>query len=179
MNEKDIISRCLRGDGGAFEMIVNRYQSQLLHFTWNILGDKDEAKDITQDSFVRAYFRLNSFDLKKKFKTWLFTIAYNRCMDKIRENQSRNRLIDKLKKDDSRAPKIVNPDKSLEDYEQFHLILKKLNEKERTVLSLKLIEGYLSREIAEILRCKESTVRVHIMNAKRKLKKILGEKHHV
>ena len=67
----------------------------------------------------------------------------------------------------------------LEDSEQFQLILKWLNEKERTALSLKLNEGYLAREIAEILGCKESTVRVYILNAKRKIKKILEKKHHV
>jgi len=179
MNEKDIISRCLAGDGEAFEMIVNRYQSQLLHFTWSILGDKDEAKDAAQDSFVRSYFRLSSFDPEKKFKTWLFTIAYNRCMDKIREKQFRKRLIDKFKKDNPIAPRNENPEMRLEDSEQFQLILKWLNEKERTALSLKLNEGYLAREIAEILGCKESTVRVYILNAKRKIKKILEKKHHV
>jgi RNA polymerase sigma factor (sigma-70 family) len=179
MDEKKIISRCLMGEGKAFEMIVNKYQSQLLRFTWSILGDKDEAKDVTQDSFVRSYLHLRSFDPKKCFKTWLFTIAYNRSMDKIRENKSRNRLIDKLKKDDSSVPKNENPEKRLEDSEQFHLILRMLNEKERTALSLKLNEGYLAREIAGVLGCKESTVRVLILNAKRKLKKILEKKYHV
>lgn len=179
MNEKDIISRCLAGDREAFEMIVNTYQSQLLRFTWSILGDKDEAKDAAQDSFVRSYLHLSRFDPGKKFKTWLFTIAYNRCMDKIREKQSRKRMVDKLKKDNTIAPRNENPEMRLESSEQFRMILNKLNEKEKTALSLKLNEGYLSREIAEILGCKESTVRVYILNAKRKLKKILEKKHHV
>ncbi len=160
-------------------MIVNRYQSQLLHFTWNIMGDKDEAKDITQESFVRSYFSLKTFDPKKKFKTWLFAIAYNRCMDKIREKRSRTRMIDNFKREDMSFPKNVNPEKRLEDAQQFQHILRNLNEKERTALTLKLSDGYLSREIAEILNCKESTVRVHILNAKRKLKRILEKKNHV
>jgi RNA polymerase sigma-70 factor (ECF subfamily) len=176
MDEKDIISRCLKGDGKAFEMVVNRYQTQILHFTWNILGDKDEAKDVTQDSFVRSYFHLQSYDPNRSFKTWLYTIAYNRCMDKIREKQSRTRFIKKMGDEQHLTRRRDNPEKRLEDSEHYLLIMKRLNDKERTALSLKLNEGYLSREIAEILGCKESTVRVYILNAKRKLKKLLEKK---
>jgi len=176
MDEKEIISRCLMGDGNAFEMVVNRYQSQLLHFTWNILGDKDEAKDATQDSFVRSYLHLQSYDINRSFKTWLYTIAYNRCMDKIRENQSRTRFIKKMRNEQRLNRRRYNPEKRMEDSEHYLQIMKRLNEKERTALSLKLNEGYLSREIAEILGCKESTVRVYILNAKRKLKKFLEKK---
>jgi len=179
MDEKNIISRCLKGNGEAFGMIVNKYQSQLLHFTWNILGDKDEAKDVTQDSFIRSYLHLQSFDPKRSFKTWLYTIAYNRCMDKIREKQSIVRFIKKAGTEHISSRHLKNPEKKLEESEHFLMIMKKLNEKERIALSLKLNEGYLSREIAEILGCKESTVRVYILNAKRKLKKFLEKKQNV
>ncbi len=179
MDEKDIISRCMNGDGNAFEIVVNMYQPQLLHFTWSILGDKDEAKDVTQESFVKSYLNLKSFDPKRSFKSWLYTIAYNRCMDKIRERQSRIRLIQKVKSEQSLNRQLENPEKRLEDSEHFLLILKRLKTKERTALSLKLNDGYLAREIAEILGCKESTVRVYILNAKRKLKKYLEKKRNV
>jgi RNA polymerase sigma-70 factor (ECF subfamily) len=179
MDEAEIISRCLKGDGSAFEMVVNRYQSQLLHFTWSILGDKDEAKDVTQESFVNSYLHLKSFDQKRSFKSWLYTIAYNRCMDKIRERKARIRFIQKVKNEQGLNRQLENPEKGLEDSEHFLLILKRLNVKERTALSLKLNEGYLAREIAEILGCKESTVRVYILNAKRKLMKYLENKRNV
>jgi RNA polymerase sigma factor (sigma-70 family) len=97
-------------------------------------------------------------------------------MDKIREKQSRTRFIKKMGNEQRLTRRRDNPEKRLEDFEHYLLILKKLNEKERTALTLKLNEGYLSREIAEILGCKESTVRVHILNAKRKLKKFLEKK---
>jgi len=176
MDEKSIISRCLSGDGQAFEMVVNKYQTPLLHFTWSLLGDKDEAKDATQDTFVRSYFHLQSYDPKRSFKTWLYAIAYNRCMDKIRENQSRTRFIKKMEKEKHLTRSRENPEKKLEESQQYLLLLNRLNNKERTAISLKWNEGYLSREIAEILGCKESTVRVYILNAKRKLKKFLEKK---
>jgi RNA polymerase sigma-70 factor (ECF subfamily) len=173
MDDKTIVSRCLMGDGEAFEMLVNRYQSQLLLFTWGILGDQEEAKDAAQDAFVRSYFHLKKYDPNRSFKTWLFTIAYNRCMDKLREKQSRARLFKRMEKEQPLARHADNPEKRLEDSERNMLLLKKLNQKERTALALKGNEGYLSREIAEIMGCKESTVRVYILNAKRKLKKFL------
>jgi RNA polymerase sigma-70 factor (ECF subfamily) len=179
MDEKNIITRCLNGDGEAFGMVVSKYQAQLLHFTWNILGDKDEAKDVTQDSFLRSYLRLHSFDPEKSFKTWLYTIAYNRCMDKIREKQSRIRFLNMVKNEPTHSRNLNSPEKKLEDSEHFLMILKRLNEKERTALTLKLNDGYLAREIGEILGCKDSTVRVYILNAKRKLKKFLEKNGNV
>lgn len=179
MDEKNIIARCLNGEGEAFEMMVSKYQSQILHFAWNILGDKDEAKDVTQDSFLRSYLGLPGFDMEKSFKTWLYAIAYNRCMDKIREKRSRMSFIDKAKSEPWLSGKMNRSEKRFEDSEHFGSILQKLNEKERSALSLRLNEGYLSREIAEILGCKESTVRVYILNAKRKIKRILEKTPHV
>lgn len=176
MDDKSIVSRCLTGNGKAFEMVVNKYQAPLLRFTWSILGDKDDAKDVTQDAFVRSYYHLQSYDTNKSFKTWLYAIAYNRCMDKIREKQSRTRFIKKIKKENHITQSRENPEKRLEDSQQYALLLKRLNERERTAISLKWKEGYLSREIAEIMGCKESTVRVYILNAKRKLRRFLERK---
>jgi RNA polymerase sigma-70 factor (ECF subfamily) len=179
MDVKDIISRCLDGEKEAFGMIVDEYQSRLLHFTWSILGDKDEAKDVTQDSFLRSYLRLQSYDPEKSFKTWLYTIAYNRCVDKIREKQSMTRFIKKAQHEQAFPQPSYNPEKNLEDSRHFQAILRRLNKNERTALSLKLNEGYLSRDIAEVLGCKESTVRVYILNAKRKAKKFLEKNQNV
>jgi RNA polymerase sigma factor (sigma-70 family) len=97
-------------------------------------------------------------------------------MDKIREKQSRTRFLKKMGSEHHLIQHSDNPEKKWENSEQYQLILKRLNEKERTALALKGNEGYLSREIAEILGCKESTVRVYILNAKRKLKKFLEKK---
>ena len=88
MDDKSVVSRCLTGDEDAFEMVVNKYQFQLLHFAWRILGDKDDAKDITQDTFVRSYYNLQNYDPNKSFKTWLFTIAYRLCLNHLRKHKA-------------------------------------------------------------------------------------------
>jgi RNA polymerase sigma-70 factor (ECF subfamily) len=179
MDENETISRCLAGDEEEFELIVNRYQKQILHLSWSILGDQDEAKDAAQEAFVRSFLRLKTFDRKRSFKTWLFTIAYNRCMDKLREKKSRLRVFEKAGQEGSLTAHQENPEKKVEESEQFVRLLKGLNEKERTALSLKVIQGYSAREISEVLDCKESTVRVYLFNARRKLKKSLEKNNGV
>ncbi len=179
MDENEAISRCLAGDGEEFELIVNRYQTQILHLTWSILGDQDEAKDATQEAFIRSFLRLNTYDRKRSFKTWLCTIAYNRCMDKLREKKSRSRIFERIGKEQSFIHHKENPEKRVEESEGYISLLDKLNGKERTAVSLKVIEGYSAREISEVLGCKESTVRVYLFNAKRKLKRILEKNKNV
>jgi RNA polymerase sigma-70 factor (ECF subfamily) len=179
LDENETISRCLAGDGEVFELIVNRYQTQIFHLTWSILGDRDEAKDAAQEAFIRSFFRLKTFDRKKSFKTWLFSIAYNRCMDRLREKKTRSQILGKLGKENSFIRQQENPEKRIEESELYEWLLKKLNEKERTALSLKVVEGYSAQEISEVLGCKESTARVYLFNAKRKLKKILEKDRHV
>ena len=179
MDEHEAISRCLAGDREVFELIVNKYQTQILHLTWSILGDKDEAKDATQEAFVRSFLQLRTYDRTRSFKTWLFTIAYNRCMDKLRENKSRSQAFEKMSQGNSFNHYQEDPEKKLEESEQFVRLLKKLKEKERTALSLKAIQGYSAHEISAVLGCKESTARVYIFSAKRKLKKILEKNENV
>ncbi|MCP2604591.1 RNA polymerase sigma factor [Candidatus Aminicenantes bacterium AH-873-B07] len=175
MQDKEIISRCLKGEIETFEMLVKKYETHILSFTWNILGNREEAEDATQETFIQAYLNLNRFDMKRNFKNWLYSIAYKRCLDRKRKEKSFFRFI---KKFISGEKSRINIEKKRIEYsEKFAPLLSKLNEKERTAIILKINEGYSAKEIAEVLNCAESTVRVHLFNAKRKLKKLLEEKN--
>ncbi|MFQ6082542.1 MAG: RNA polymerase sigma factor [Candidatus Aminicenantia bacterium] len=176
MEEKEIISRCLSGEIEVFEILVRKYQANVLSLTWNILGDKEEAKDITQEAFIQAYVNLNRFDMTRSFKNWLYSIAYKRCLDRKRKEKSLAKFIKKIIKEERLSDELKTKQRRIEDSEIFNPILNELNEKERTAISLKVNEGYSAREIAQVLNCAESTARVHLFNAKRKLKKVLKEK---
>jgi RNA polymerase sigma-70 factor (ECF subfamily) len=80
MEDNKIISSCLSGEKEAFEMLIKKYQVPILHLAWRILGDKDEAKDATQDTFVQVFSNLNRFDRGMSFKNWLYSITYKRCL---------------------------------------------------------------------------------------------------
>lgn len=176
MEDYDIISLCRKGDKEAFGLLVKKYQTSILSFTWSILKDKEKARDVTQESFIQAYRNLDRIDLSKSFKNWLFTIASNKSLDYLRKEKSILRTVQNF---------IGHKQPSLNqnEMEQWALVhrgklvnlMDKLNERERIFLHLKIQEGYTSPEIAEIFKCAESTVRVYIMNARKKLQKYFKE----
>lgn len=179
MEDKKIVSRCLAGEIEAFEFLVNKYQENILSMSWSIMQNKEEAKDVTQEAFAQAYFNLCHFDKTKSFKNWLYSIAYRKCIDRKRKEKLLSRYIKKTTKEESLSSDGKDKERRIEESEIFGPILAHLNEKERTTIFLKIGDGYSAKEIAQIINCAESTVRVYLFNAKRKLKKMLEEKKDV
>ncbi|MCP2618637.1 RNA polymerase sigma factor [Candidatus Aminicenantes bacterium AC-335-A11] len=156
-------------------MLVKKYEKNVLCLAWNILGNREEAEDVTQETFIQAYLSLNRFDTKRSFKNWLYSIAYKRCIDRKRKEKSFYKFVKKFIYGEKLR---INIEKEGIEYsERFAPLLSKLNEKERTAIILKINEGYSAKEIAEVLNCAESTARVHLFNARRKLKKLLEEEN--
>lgn len=88
MNENEYIERILAGDSDAYRPLVERYQTGLIIHCENLLKNRDTAEDIAQESFIKAYQRLDSFDIQKaRFSTWLYKIATNKCIDELRKQK--------------------------------------------------------------------------------------------
>jgi RNA polymerase sigma-70 factor (ECF subfamily) len=179
MEDSDIISRCLSGETEAFEMLVMKYQTNLLSLTWSILGNKEEAKDVTQEAFIQAFSSLNRFDRTRSFKNWLFSIACKRCLDRKRKEKSLINFIKKARREEQTSDMKEDKKRNIEDSELFSPVLSKLNNKEQIAISLRVNEGYSAKEIAQTLDCAESTARVYLFNAKRKLRKFFERKEDV
>jgi len=173
------IARCLAGDREAFEMIVNKYQSGVLSLAWSVLGNRAEAEDAAQEAFIRAYLNLQNFDRAKDFKNWLYAIAYKRCLDRIREVKTEKKYRSRMA--EAVAPVMcgLGTEPGAEESVLLSPLLKKLTLKERLALTLSINEEYTAAETAEVLRCAESTARVHLFNAKRKLRKGLERNSYV
>jgi len=179
MDDTKVISRCLSGEKEAFEVIVKKYQANILFLSWSILGDEEEAKDVTQEAFIQSYLNLNRYDRNRSFKNWLYSIAYKRCLDRKRKEKSLKGFLRRFNKELDLNDEVEKRERRLEDSEIFNSLLKRLNKNERAAICLKINEGYSAREISEILDCAESTAWVHIFHAKRKLKELLEEKKDV
>lgn len=171
MDEKDWIEKVLRGDPAAFESLVNKYQARLVAFLWNLLGSGEDARDAAQDAFVQAYVRLGQFDTTRSFRSWLFAIAYNRGIDLLRRKRS-FRLF--WQKQAACGEPLIAVAGGIEESAIWRPALRRVTPQERSVLALKYNEDCDSAEIAAMLGCSESTVRVHLLNARRKLKKELA-----
>jgi RNA polymerase sigma-70 factor (ECF subfamily) len=178
-DDSQAIARCLAGEREAFEMIVNKYQAGVLSLAWSVLANRAEAEDATQEAFFRAYMNLRNFDCAKGFKNWLYAIAYKRCLDRIKkektEKKYRSRMAEPIARD------LIGPEiePRMEELTVLGPFLKKLTFKERLALSLSMNDGCTAAETAEVLRCAESTARVYVFNAKRKLRKWLERNPHV
>lgn len=173
MDENERIERVLRGDAAAFEGLVGMYQARLVAFLWNLLGSGDDARDAAQDAFIQAYLKLGQFDRDRSFRSWLFAIAYNRGLDMLR-NRRRFRRAWEREASTADPPAARGAGPAIEESPIWRPVLGKITPQERSVLALRYNEDCGAAEIASMLGCSETTVRVHLLNARRKLRKELA-----
>lgn len=168
------VTRCLAGERDAFEPLVRRYQQHIYRLANRILGCRESALDITQDTLVKAYNNLAGFKPDQSFRNWVLTIATHLCFDSLRRNRSFLNYF-REKSGMIREQLITRgaDEQNLESSPIFPVLTHHLNKKERLVLLLKSEEELNLKDIAEILGCRHSTARVHLFNARNKIRKIL------
>lgn len=177
------IKQVLKGDQNVYEDIVNLYQHKLYQVCYRMLGSKEEAEDITQEAFVRAYINLHSFDQKRKFSTWLYRIATNLCIDRIRKKKPDYYLdaevagtdgLDMYSQiaADEKLPEETIEQMELQDRIQYEI--SRLPDKYRAVIVLKYIEELSLQEISEILEMPLGTVKTRIHRGREALRKQLA-----
>lgn len=183
LSDNDLIIQAKSGNPLAFEELIYRHDKMVLRLALKYFNDVDVAKDIYQEVFIRVYRGLNNFQFKSEFSTWLFRIASNVCLNYKRiDKQSKhisidpdeeNETVNSIPADDTFSPEqqLLNKDFG----EQMNLALKHLSPNQKMSFLLKHYEGYKIREIAEMMNCKEGTVKKYIFEAVRKLRNQLGE----
>jgi len=173
MDEASIISRCRSGEREAFEMLVSKYQAGALSLAWSVLGRQAEAEDAAQEAFLQAYLNLPSFDHVRPFKSWLYAIVTNECLDRLKKERTERKFRLRASETSNPSSKGPNPELRLENAAVVGPLLEKLGARERLALYLDVVEGYTAAEVADVLRCAESTARVYVFKAKIKLRKWL------
>jgi RNA polymerase sigma-70 factor (ECF subfamily) len=176
MDERALIKRCLEGDAGCFQQIVASHKAPLMATAMTVLGNRQDAEDICQETFVQAYRHLASFDSGRDLRAWLYTILYRRCLNAAKRKRRLANILDRLRAEPASWAAASDP-RSCDPAELPAGLYEALNPKERTVLSLWANEGYTAAEIASILGCPPGTARYHLFNVRRKVR-ALTEKHH-
>ncbi|MBN1349595.1 sigma-70 family RNA polymerase sigma factor [candidate division KSB1 bacterium] len=173
-----LIQRAKSGDRRAFGKLVKKNQERILFLAYDLVGDQEEAKDLAQESFIRAFEKLPLFEERSQFSTWLYRITVNLAKDYHRRKNRRS--IESLDESMQIAdPATFSPDSQdpLEGNsisEHLEEALDKLSIKQRTATVLRYFHQKSSREIAEIMGCAESTARIHVFRGVANLKKILA-----
>ncbi len=186
MSEEQILSiirDVLAGDANAFESIVREYERNVYNIALRMSGDREDALDISQESFLKAYHSLRSFRGESKFSVWLYRIVSNTCLDFLRERKRRAELPLVREDDEGESEDTQICDESLSPETLFERKLTReavrrgllsLPEDQRKILLLREIQGFSYEEIGEILSLESGTVKSRIFRARRKLCEFLA-----
>ena len=178
--DRDLIARTLEGDGGAFGLLVERFQRKIYRVAFAIVRDDVEADTITQDTFIQAYTHLAKFQGRAEFETWLTRIAINRSRDALRR---RKFLSFFSSGDDEQREGWIEPVDDRPDPEreimahQLRSAIERaegeLSAQQKVIFRLRHYENRSLEEIAKLLGLRGGTVRAHLFRAIHKIRKQL------
>ncbi len=170
----ELITRTEAGEREAFDELIRKYQKPLYSLLFRMVSNHDDASDILQKTFVKAFTGLGSFEGRSSFKTWLYQIAIN-----LAKNVYRDRArVEYVHIDDvviRRNPRTLETLIHNESRQLLRQAFCGLPEKQRLTLLLRVQEGKKFEEIAEIMRCSLGTAKANYHHAVQKLKSMLGE----
>lgn len=183
VNPDLLMAKARGGDAHAFSRLIELYEEKAIHTAYAFLGNMEDARDAAQESFVKAYKSLGSFKGSSQFSTWLIRIVINQCKDALRKRKSRGFFLflkpaEKDEQDpiDSVESKMPDSRKQLMDREieqQIRKALETLPFQQKTVFTLRYLEGMSLEEIAETIGISAGAVKAHLWQAGQKMKKNL------
>lgn len=172
-----LISECIAGNETAIEMFVHQYETSVFRLALSIVGDPAEANEITQETFIAALRSLPSYQEKKSFKAWLYTITLNHSRNHLRKRKIIERLRTTLTSIfQMETEKQISPEEAViqnEKEAQLWSSLNQLDEQHRTVVVLRYFHELSITEISEILSINEGTIHSRLHNAREKLRNAL------
>lgn len=172
VNDARLVEEARQGNRESFGELVRRYEDRLIRVILRFVRDRDLAEDLAQETFLRAYERLEQFDPSRRFGPWLFRVGVNLTLDYLRRRKRRGRwmLFSESPLERSPDPSVADPRKSLDMQQEVHAVLERIPEKYRTVLVLRDLENFSTSEIAAILDRKEATIRWRLAEARHRFK---------
>ena len=170
----EIIARVLRGDRQAYAMLVDAYKSPIYNLAYYMTGSSDDADDLTQETFIRAYQYLWRYDMHRKFFTWLYTLALNLIRSHLRKKNKYNKSSEEVSAL-LLADKNPSPETELIENQEISVYLLRLEYESRALLIMKFHQGLTFEEIAQITGKSLSAVKMSIYRGLEKLKELLKE----
>ncbi|MGJ9458314.1 RNA polymerase sigma factor [Oceanobacillus sp. CF4.6] len=165
-----LIKKIKKGNQQAFKKLYDIYADYSLRTAYAITNNNSDASDIVQETFIKVYRNIDSFDIKKPFQPWFYQILVNesrRYMKKKSKeaiSMENERLLDRLN----------HQIEEERDFEQLESAMEQLDEHHRTVLILKYLNGFSEKDIAEVLELNVNTVKSRLYKARQQLKAVIG-----
>lgn len=178
LSDNEIIASIRKGDHRLYGRLVDRYKDRAMTLALRILRDRRDAEEAAQDSFVRAYKALDSFQGTAKFGTWLYRIVYNVCMTKVARNRRDSEFL-ALDEDQLEVESDIPLAQEIEMKETARIMkdtVEQLPEKYALMLSLFYFQELSHEEICEVTQLPLGTVKIHLFRARNLLRKRLSKK---
>jgi RNA polymerase sigma-70 factor (ECF subfamily) len=169
LDDRQLVEQIRQGDDGAFELLVRRKTSKVYGLCYRVIGNSEDAKDISQLVFLKLWENMEKYDATYAFDTWLYRMVTNVAIDFMRSKQSRDNAVNS----NLRLVKTsIDPEQTVtvarkEVESVFNAVSNVLSPKQKTIFVMSEMEDLRSSEIAKVLGCRESTVRNHLFNARK------------
>ena len=176
--DRELVRRAQKDDKEAFEELVRRHQNRVFAVAGGILRNREDVEDIAQQVFLKAYFSIRRFDQRAAFSTWLYKITVNECWDLLRKKKVRPLVFEaELSEEQNQVYQASSeqsdgrPDASerLAVRQQVEDLMSCLEERDRTMLVLKEVQGFSVEEIAELMEINANTVKVRLFRARQRI----------
>jgi RNA polymerase sigma-70 factor (ECF subfamily) len=192
LSDEELVARARRGERRAMEALIGRYQEKAYTIAYQTcFGDREEAEDLTQEAFLRAFRSIRQFRGDSSFYTWFYRILINTCLDGRRRRRRWGKLFSIFRSSEKEAnPSMAVPEgqrDTLEDgnpmvvlrgkqiAREVQTALRSLPERQRLAFQLKVIHGMSIREIAQVMGTAEGTIKSHLFRATQFLREALKE----
>ncbi len=178
-NDQLYIDKVLQGDTNAFSFLIEKYKDMVFTLAIRVTKSREEAEEVSQDSFIKAFKSLDRFKGDAKFSTWLYKIAYNNCMDRVKKNARKYNTgtIDEVVENRIKATEdTMQTIERKERAELMQLCLQELPEDERSILWMFYYEELSLKEIIEVTSLSQANLKVKLHRARKKLLAVVQEK---
>jgi RNA polymerase sigma-70 factor, ECF subfamily len=162
------VARCLEGDAAAFDTLVQRYQGILFNVAYRLTANREDARDIAQNAFIKAFERLDSYDPTRKFFSWIYRIAVNESLNYRRQQQLYEPLDPTFQ-----AARTRDPVEQAEQAERVQAALMALTPEYREVIVMRYFIDLSYEEISEAVGIPEKTVKSRLFSARERLGRLL------
>ena len=186
ISEQEYIKRFVNGDNGAFDFLIRKWQGPIYQLAFRYVGNEHDAKDVCQNTFIRAYKNIKKLKDEASFSTWLYRIAVNLCKDELKKRKKKARVdLSLLESNESYSEHFANPgNKGIEEnimekdiQEIVKRIVNSLSEEQKMVVILKEYQGLKFREVADVLKISENTAKSRMYYALNNIKNMLEKQN--
>lgn len=185
VDEMDLVKRARKGELAAYDELVRRYQERIYATVYHMTSNHEDANDLAQEAFIKAFHALKSFKGGSSFYTWLYRIAVNKTINFLKQRKNRSQLsLDDLDFNAEHDPDLValisekTPRREVnlaELQEKLNEAMQKLSEPHRLVVTLHDVQGLSHEEIAKVMDCNIGTVRSRLFYARQQLQAYLSD----